>query len=207
MKSKWVKKFVLVLWIILSVTLIIMSIKSNVSYILPLIVGEIASFIGLSSVFRSFVGWFLFDVGLGFMVYPVAQIFGIDHIASKYIKEIVLFLGGLIAIQLFFDDGLRNKGVKKRCTTPYEAKCISFEQSSDSTYIPVYKYMKDGKVRMYYGNGKSSVNPKLGDVITVFVNKKNEKEVYCPTSKAILMVRYLAGMMVLAFSTGAIIVL
>lgn len=207
MKSKWVKKFVLVLWFILLVSLIKIGIQSNISYIFFLIVGEIASFIGLSRVFRSFVGWFLFDVGLGFMIYPIAEILGIDYFVGKYIKEIVLFFGGLIAMQLFFDDSLRNKSAKKRCTIPYEAKCISFEQASDYTYIPVYKYLKDGKVNMYYGNGKASANPKLGDVITVFVNKKNEKEVYCPTSKAILMVRYLAGMIVLAFSTGAIIVL
>jgi len=207
MKNRKAKKNVLVLWGIISIVLIIYGLKDSISNISLLILGEIVSGIGIMRTFKHFSGWIVFDIGLCLLLFPVARLFGYDFVLNSSIKNVALAFGIILATQLFFDDSLRNKSAKKRCTVPFQAKCISFEESYNSIYIPVYRYHIEGKTNTFYGNNLYSVNPKLGDVLTVFVNKKNENDIYCPTSKAILMLRYMIGMLLIAFSTGALIIL
>ena len=186
MKGRITRNFCLFSWIILS--------------------GCLVEIIGILEIYNSFNGWFTFDFGLIFYIYPILKVMEI-RFNSNIIKQIILFFGFLIAIELFFDDSLRCKRIKRKCTIPFEAKCISFAQAGASTYIPIYRYHINGKTNMFYGNSLSSANPRLGEVITVFVNRKNENEVYCPTAKAILMLRYIIGFIILFFSTGALMIL
>ena len=189
MNSKTTRNINILLWFIMSVALLVLEYNNQLFNIfLITILGGIIGLIGIGLIYNNFKGWIVFDVSLAILSYPISRIIGVRGIN---IKEIVIFLGILIVMQLFLDDFIRNKKNKKRCTVPFEAKCVSFAQSGVSTYIPIYRYHVNGKSNMFYGNNLSSVNPKLGEIITVFVNKKNENDVYCPTAKAILMLRYI----------------
>ena len=207
MNSKKARKLIVLLWIIISVVLIKSASLININYIGAIIVGQIISLLGLLIVFRNFLGWLVADFGFVVLAYPISKLLGFNITFQNSIKEIVISFFIVLAIELFFDDYLRNKKAKKRCTVPYQAKCISFEQDSSYRYNPVYKYNINGQAAMYHGNNKSSINPKLGEVITIFVNKKNNKEIYCPTPKAILMLRYLLGVLLITISVGALLVL
>lgn len=207
MNCKKAKKLIILLWFIVSIVLIKIGIDTNTKFLGALITGQLISLIGLLLTFSNFLGWLVTDFGLVVLVYPISKILGYNITFQNSIKEIAISFLTLIAIQLFFDDYLRNKRAKKRCTVPFQAKCVSFEQGENYRYNPVYKYSIDGQAAMYHGNNKSSINPKLGEVITIFVNKKNNNEIYCPTPKAVLMLRYLLGTLLITFSVGAWLVL
>lgn len=207
MNNQKSRKLIVLLWFIVSVVLIKIGIDVNKNFVGAIAVGQFISLIGLTLTFRNVLGWLVTDLGLSVLVYPISKILGFNITIQNSIKEIVIAFFVLLAIQLFFDDYLRNNKAKKRCTVPFEAKCVSFEQDSNYRYNPVYKYNINGQAAMYHGNNKSSVNPRLGEVITIFVNKKNNKEIYCPTPKAVLMLRYIFGALLITFSIGAWLVL
>lgn len=205
MNSRATRNFSFLLWSIITVVLVCLELNKNLNSILLTILGSIIGLIGIGRIYNSFRGWLFFDFGLAVWVYPILKLARINFASN--IKFILIVFCFVITMQLFFDDSLRNKKAKKRCTIPFEAKCISFTQAGVSSYVPIYRYHIDGRTNMFYGNNLSSINPKLGDIITVFVNKKNENDVYCPTAKAILMIRYIVGFLILSFSTGALVIL
>lgn len=207
MNSKKARKLTVLLWFIVSIIFVKIGIDLNINLVGAIIIGQAIVGMGMVLTFSNFLGWLITDFGLAVLVYPISKILGYSITFQNSIKEIAIAFVSLVAIQLFFDDYLRNKSAKKRCTVPFEAKCVSFEQGTDYRYNPVYKYSINGQIAMYYGNDKTSVNPKLGEVITIFVNKKNNKEVYCPTPKAVLMLRYLLGSLLITVSVGAWLVL
>lgn len=207
MNSKKARKRIVLLWFIVSIFLIILGININSNLIGAIIIGQLLTGIGMLLTFSNFLGWIVTDFGLAVLVYPISKILGNNITFQNSIKEIAIAFLAVVALQLFLDDSLRNKKAKKRCTVPFQAKCVSFEQGKDFKYNPVYKYNINGQAVMYRGNDKTSINPKLGEVITIFVNKKNNKEIYCPTPKAVLMVRYLLGTLLITFSLGAWLVL
>lgn len=207
MNNKKARKLTVLVWFIVSIVLIKIGIDTNSNLVGAIITGQLIIGIGMLLTFSNFLGWIITDFGLAVLVYPISKILGYNITFQNSIKEIIIAFLALVAIQLFFDDSLRNKKAKKRCTVPFEAKCVSFEQGEDSKYNPVYKYSINGQAAMFHGNYKTSVNPKLGEVITIFVNKKNNKEIYCPTPKAVLMFRYLLGALLITFSLGAWLVL
>ena len=207
MNNKKARKLILLLWFIVSIVLIKTGIDINKNFLGAIIIGQLISLIGLVLTFSNFLGWIVTDFGLAVLVYPISKILGFSITFQNSIKEIVIAFLTLIAIQLFFDDYLRNNRARKRCTIPFQAKCVSFEQDSSYRYNPVYKYNINGQAAMYHGNNKSSINPRLGEVITIFVNKRNNSEIYCPTPKAVLMLRYLLGAVLITFSIGAWLVL
>lgn len=207
MNNQKSKKLIVLLWFIVSVVLIKIGISINEKFVGAIVVGQLISLIGFILTFNNVLGWVVTDLGLSVLVYPISKILGFNITIQNSTKEIVLSFLIVLAIQLFFDDYLRNNKAKKRCTVPFEAKCVSFEQDSSYRYNPVYKYNINGQAAMYHGNNKSSVNPRLGEVITIFVNKRNNKEIYCPTPKAILMLRYILGALLITVSVGAWLVL
>ena len=202
MNGRIIRNLGFLLWIIISIVLLFLSIKNGIYSIIFAVLGGLLGLLGIGLIYEDFKGWWFFNLGLVFSSYPILK-----NIGNLNFKSILFFLGFLIAMELFLDDWIRNRKAKKRCTMPYEAKCISFAQAGASTYLPIYRYHIDGKTNTFYGNYSSNVNPKLGDIITVFVNKKNENDIYCPTSKAILMIRYFIGFVILSFSAGALILL
>ena len=207
MKGKSTRNLCLVLWTVISAVLLYCVRACGFNCVLITAIGCIIGIIGIGRIYNSFSGWIVLDIGIAFLIYPISKICGYNLRYGDHIKEVAIGLSFLIAMQLFFDDYFRNKKAKKRCTVPFEAKCISFAPAGVSSYVPIYRYHIDGKTNTFYGNNLSSVNPKLGDIITVFVNKKNEKDIYCPTAKAILMIRYIIGLIILSFSTSALVIL
>lgn len=196
------RKIISLVWFIVSIVLVIIGFKENNNLILSIIVGQLFVGFGALIIEKNFGGWIITDLGLIILSYPITKILEYEIAFQNSMKYSILTFCLLIAIELFFDDYIKNKSVKKRCTEPLQAKCVSFENSIGTNYIPVYKYNIDGKINMFYGNCKSNLNAKLGDVITIFVNNKNQDDIYCPTSKALLMIRYLIGTGLLAFTIG-----
>lgn len=190
MNSRIIRNLGFLLWIIISIGLLFLNIKNGVASIILSLIGGIFGVLGIAVIYENFKGWIALNLGLVAWIYPIINVVGYNFSFKQDVKTVVIAFGILIAMELFFDDSIRNKNAKKRCTIPFEAKCISFAQAGVSTYVPIYRYHIEGRTNTFYGNSLSSVNPKLGDIITVFVNKKNENDVYCPTAKPILMIRY-----------------
>ena len=207
MKSRITRNICLLLWFIMSIVLLCLGLQNGTSYILSIILGTIVGIIGIDSIYKGFYGWIIFNFGIGIMLYPISRCFGYNLNYIEKIKELILTFCLLLSFELFFDDSIRNKNAKKRCTVPFQAKCVSFARSGEASYIPIYRYHIGGKASMFYGTNLSSSNPRLGEVITVFVNKKNENDVYCPTAKSILMVRYMVAFAIISFCIGAIVFL
>ena len=207
MHGKNIRNFCLILWIVLAGVLMSYGKAYGLNCVLLITLASVLGIVGIGRIYNSFSGWFFLDIALGVCIYPFSKVLGYNLNYGDHIKSIVIGFCLLFALQLFFDDYFRNKNARKRCTEAFEAKCISFAPAGVSSYVPIYRYHIDGKTNTFYGTNLSSVNPRLGEIITVFVNKKNQNDVYCPTAKAILMIRYIVGFLIISFSTGALVIL
>ena len=102
MNSKTTRNINILLWFIMSVALLVLEYNNQLYNIfLITILGGIIGLIGIGLIYKNFKGWIVFDVSLAILSYPISRIIGVRGIN---IKEIVIFLGILIVMQLFFDD-------------------------------------------------------------------------------------------------------
>ena len=153
MNNQKSRKLIVLLWFIVSVVLIKIGIDVNKNFVGAIAVGQLISLIGLTLTFRNVLGWLVTDLGLSVLVYPISKILGFNITIQNSIKEIVIAFLVLLAIQLFFDDYLRNNKIEiifSYLTAANTYACLAGKQIGAKVYtglrnakLPIGKHLAD----------------------------------------------------------------